>query len=73
MAIHLRHMQSLSIELQKMKVNLSNEIINLIFSPRMLKYNLLLQTNFSVPSSKYGLNSLRFFASKVWQMIQIET
>ena len=54
-----------------MKVNLSNEIINLIFSPRML--NLLLQTNFSVPSSKYGLNSLRFFASKVWQMIQIET
>ena len=46
-----------------------------IFPPKLIKYNLLTQSNFnrnSVNSSKYGLNSIIFFASKVWQMIPIE-
>ena len=52
-----------------------------IFSPRTLKCNLRKQNSTtqkikfpinSVNSSKYGLNSLRFFASKVWQMILME-
>ena len=46
-----------------------------IFSPRLIKYNLQTQSdvfgNF-VNSSKYGLNSIRFFASKVWQMVPME-
>ena len=46
-----------------------------IFPPRLIKYNLPTQSDFfrnSVNSSKYGLNSIRFFASKVWQMVPME-
>ena len=55
----------------KVKENLCDEIMNRIFSSRTLKYNLQTQTNFfrnSINSSKYGLNSFRFFASKAWQI-----
>ena len=62
-------------ELYKVKENLSNKIMNLAFSPRTLntiyKHKPIFLRN-SVNSSKYGLNSLRFLASKVWQMIPIE-
>ena len=40
-----------------------------------MKYNLRTQSDFlriSVNSNKYGLNSIRFFSSKVWQMVPIE-
>ena len=63
------------IELYKIEENLSNEIMSSIFPPRLIKYNLRTQTDFfrnSVNSSKYGLNSIRFFASKVWQMVPME-
>ena len=46
-----------------------------IFTLRLIKYNFRTQSNFfrnSVNSSKYGLNSIRFFASKVWQMVSLE-
>ena len=46
-----------------------------IFPPRLIKYNLRTQSDFfrnSVNSSKYGLNSIRFFASKVWQMVPMK-
>ena len=46
-----------------------------IFPTRVLKYNLRSQTVFlrsAVNSTKFGLNSLRDFASKVWSMIPIE-
>ena len=46
-----------------------------IFPPRLIKYNLRTQSDFfrnSVNSSKYGLNSIRFFASKVWRMVPME-
>ena len=73
--IHHRNIQSLAIELYKIKENLSNEIMSSIFPPRLIKYNLRTQSDFfrnSVNSSKYGLNSIRFFASKVWQMVPME-
>ena len=73
--IHQRNIQSLAIELYKIKENLSNEIMSSIFPPRLIKYNLRTQSDFlriSVSSSKYGLNSIRFFASKVWQMVPME-
>ena len=46
-----------------------------IFPPRLIKYNLRTQSDFfrnSVNSSKYGLNSIRFFTSKVWQTVPTE-
>ena len=46
-----------------------------IFPHRLLKYDLRAQSDFlrnSVNSSQHGLNSIRFFASKVWQMILME-
>ena len=46
-----------------------------ISSPRLIKYNLRTQSDFfrdSVNSSKYGLNSIRLFASKVWQMVPMK-
>ena len=46
-----------------------------IFPPRLIKYNFQTQSDFfknSVNSSKYGLNSIRFFTSKVWQMVPME-
>ena len=49
--------------------------MNNIFPPRLIKYNLQTLSDYfrkSVNSSKYGLNSIKFFASKVWQMILME-
>ena len=46
-----------------------------IFPPRLIKYNLQTQSDYvrkSANSSKYGLNSIRFFASKIWQMVPME-
>ena len=73
--IHHRNIQSLAVELFKVKVNLSNRIMNDIFPTRVLNYNLRSQTDFfrnNVNTTKFGLNSLRYFASKVWSMIPIE-
>ena len=45
------------------------------FPTRVLNYNLRSQTDFlisTVNTTKFGLNSLRHFASKVWSMIPIE-
>ena len=73
--IHHRNIQSLVVELFKVKVNLSNTIMNDIFPTRVLNYNLRSQTDFfrnNVNTTKFGLNSLRYFASKVWSMIPIE-
>ena len=46
-----------------------------IFPSRLITYNLKTQSDFfrnSVNGSKYSLNSIRFFASKVWQMVPVE-
>ena len=46
-----------------------------IFPPRLIKYNLQTQSDFYrnfVNSCKYGQNLIRFFASKVWQMVPME-
>ena len=58
-----------------MKENLCNTIMSDIFPSRVLNYNLRSQTDFlrnTVNTTKFGLNSLRHFASKVWSMIPIE-
>ena len=73
--IHQRNFQSLAIELFKFKENLSNSIMYDIFQTRKINYNLRSQTDFAsicVNTNKFGLNSLRYFASKVWSMVQLE-
>ena len=74
-AIYHRNIQSLDIELFKVKQNLSNSMLNNIFPTRSICYNLRSQTDFirsNASTSQYGLNSMRCFASKVWQMIPME-
>ena len=68
-------MQSLTVELFKVKKNLSNAIMSNIFRTIVLNYNLWSQTDFfrkTTNTTKFGLNSLRYFASKVWSMVPIE-
>ena len=69
--IHQRNIQSLAVELFKVKRNLSNVIMCNIFKKRTLTYNLRSQTDF-VNTRRYDLNSLNYFAPKVWDMIPLE-
>ena len=46
-----------------------------IFQTRLISYNLRSQTDFirsNASTNQYGLNSMRCFTSKVWQMIPTE-
>ena len=73
--IHHRNIQSLAIELFKVKQNLSNSVLSKVFPARSISYNLRSQTDFirsNASTSQYGLNSMRCFASKVWQMTPME-
>ena len=74
--IHQKNIQSLAIELFKVKGNLSNNIMYEIFQTRKINYNLRSQTDFAsicANTNKFGLNSLRCFASKIWCMVPLET
>ena len=73
--IHHRNIQSLAAELFKVKENHSNTIMSDIFPTRVLNYNLRSETDFfrdTVNTTKFGLNWLRYSASKVWSMAPIE-
>ena len=68
LTIHHRNIQSLAIELFKVKQNHSNSMLSNIFPTRSISYNLRSQTDFirsNASTSQYGLNSIRCFASKV--------
>ena len=70
--IHHRNIQSLAIELFKIKNNLSVTIINDIFHPRAVSYNLRPQIYFirpNVSSEHFGISSLRCMAAKIWYMV----
>ena len=82
--IHHKNIESLAIELYKIKENLSNEIASSIFPPTLIKYNLRSQSDFFrnfVNSSKYVLNSIRFSLQrfgkwfqwkwKIWRVLKI--
>ena len=63
-----RNIQSLAIELFKVKQNLSDSILCNIFLSQSISCNLRSQTDFigsNDSTSQYGLNSMRCFASKV--------
>ena len=44
--VHHRNIQSLDIDLYKIKENISNEIMSSILPPRLIKYNLRTQSDF---------------------------
>ena len=70
--IHHRNIQSLAIELFQIKKNLSVTIMNDIFQPSAVRYNLRSQIDFTRPnvnSKHFGISSLRYTAAKVWDMI----
>ena len=63
-SIHHKNIQSLAIELFKIKTNLSNHIIYDIFQTRGIRCNLRSQTDFGgycLNTNRFGLNSLKFF------------
>ena len=73
--IHHKTIQSLAIELLKIEKGIANPILYDIFPLRSMDYNLRCQTDFSVSSANtthFDLNSLRYFASKVWDMVPLE-
>ena len=66
----------LAIELFKVKKGIANPILCDIFPLRSIDYNLRSQINCSVKSSvnstHFGLNSPRYFTSKLWSMVPLE-
>ena len=71
----IKKIQSLTIELFKYKGDLLNTIMCNIFKTGMLTDNLRSQTDFMrdcVNTRRYGLNSLRYFAPDVWDMVSSE-
>ena len=71
--IYHGNIQTLLIELFKVKNSLSSKILNNIFEKhQILSENLRLQTDFyalSVRTCHYGLNFLSYFAGKVWDFL----
>ena len=73
--IYHKNTQSLAIELFKVGKRIAYPILCDIFPRRSLDYNLRSQTDFSVSqfnTTHFGLNSIRFFASKTWNMFPLE-
>ena len=63
-----------TIELFKVKGNISNNIMDGIFQTRKISYKLRSQTDFAsicVNTKKFDLNLRRYFVSKVWIMVSI--
>ena len=70
--IHHGNIQSLAIELFKIKNNLLATIMSDIFQPRAVSYNLRSQIDFTRPnvnSEHFGISSLRYMAPKVCDML----
>ena len=73
--IHERNIQTLAIELFKIKTKASTNIMYDIFEQREGRYNLRSQTDFAghnVNTVNYGINSLKMFATKVWNLVPQE-
>ena len=73
--IHYKNIRSLAVELFKVKQRIANPILCDIFPLRFLDYNLRSQIHFSLSSvntTHFGLNSLRYFASKAWNMAPLD-
>ena len=75
-SIHHRNIRLLSIELYKVKHNLSNQVISELFNLRNINYDFRSQTDFElglIYTTSYGLRSLKYFAPKIWNIVPIYT
>ena len=73
--VHERNIQTLAIELFKIKTKASPNIMYDIFERREVRYNLRSHTDFAghnVNTVNYGINSLKMFATKVWNLVPQE-
>ena len=71
----IKNIQSLAIEIFKVKKGNANPILCDIFLLRFIDYNLRAQINFSTSSvntTHFCLNSQGYFASKEWNLVPIE-
>ena len=69
-SIHHRNIRLLAIKLYKAKNSLCSQLIIELFWE--VNYNLRKQTNIflkSINTSGYGLKSLRYLASKIWNLV----
>ena len=76
MSIHHRNIRLLSIELYKVKYNLSNHVMSELFNLRNINYDFCSQTDFElglIYTTAYGLRSLKYFAPKIWNIVPIYT
>ena len=70
--IHQRNIQTLAIELYKVKNGLSPKIMNELFSLHSVNYNLRSEDVFlsrNVRTVRYGTESLSYLAPKIWSLI----
>ena len=74
MSIHHRNVRLLSIELHKVKHNLSNQVMPELFDLRNINYDFPSQTDFElgpIYRIAYGLRSIKYFTPKIWNIVPI--
>ena len=76
-SVSIRHknIRLLSIELYKVKRNLSNQVMSELFSLRNINYDFRSQTDFelgTIYTTAYGVRSLKYFAPKLWNIVPID-
>ena len=74
-SIHHKNIRLLSIELYKVKRNLSNQVMSELFSLRNINYDFRSQTDFelgTIYTTAYGVRSLKYFAPKIWNIVPID-
>ena len=74
LTIDLKNIQALAMEFFEVKGNLPNNIMYDIFQTRKINYHSWSQTEFAsnVNINKFGLNSLKNFASTVCNMVPLK-
>ena len=74
-SIHHRNIRLLSIELYKVKHNISNQVMSELFNLRNINYDFPSQADFElglIYTTAYGLLSLKYFAPKIWNILPID-
>ena len=75
MSIHHRNIRLLSIELYKVKHNLSNQVMSELSNLWNINYDFRSQTDLElgpIYTSAYGLRSLKYFVPKIWNIVPID-
>ena len=73
-SIHHRNIRLLSIELYKVKHNISNQVMSELFNLRNINYDFPSQADFElglIYTTACGLLSLKYFAPEIWNIAPI--